>query len=84
MGAFYRKYRRIFFGLIIANILISMLQLVFAYGHLVKHEWWGLGLSLFFGSINALCAVSQYHNWRRTQQEEKEYMWNTLSSKVVL
>lgn len=78
MGAFYRKYRRIFFGFFIANVLISMLQLVFAYGHLIKHEWWGIALSLFFATINAVCAVHQYRQWQRVKQEEREYMWNTL------
>jgi hypothetical protein len=80
MGAFYTKYRRVFFGLIIANALISMLQLAFAWSHLFKHEWWGLGLSVFFAVFNGWCAVAQYKNWRRVQREEKEYMWRTLSA----
>jgi hypothetical protein len=84
MSAFYTKYRRVFFGFTIANILMVVLQLTFAYGHYLKHEWWGLALSLFFTSVNALCAVHQYRQWRRVQREEKEYMWTTLSSKVVL
>ena len=78
MGAFYKKYRRVFLGFTIANILIVVLQLAFAWGHYTKHEWWGLGLSLFFGSINAVCAVHQYQQWRRVLREEKEYMWQTL------
>ena len=60
MGAFYTKYRKVFLGFTIANILIVVLQLAFAWGHYLKHEWWGLGLSLFFGTINAICAVHQY------------------------
>ena len=83
MGAFYTKYRKVFLGLTIANILVVMLQLTFAYGHLLKHEWWGLGLSLFFGSINAVCAVHQYRQWQRVKREEKEFMWTTLSAEVV-
>jgi MFS-type transporter involved in bile tolerance (Atg22 family) len=80
MGAFYTKYRRVFFGFFIANVLISMLQLAFAYNHYIKHEWGGLALSLFFASINGLCAVQQYRQWRRVQREEQEYMWQTLTT----
>lgn len=83
MGNFYTKYRRMFFAFFIANILISMLQLTFVYSHYLKHEWWGIALSLFFASVNALCAVHQYQQWRRVQREEKEYMWATLSAEVV-
>lgn len=78
MGAFYTKYRKIFFGFTIANILIVVLQLGFAYGHYTKHEWGGMALSLFFATINAVCAVHQYRCWQRVKREEKEYMWNTL------
>jgi hypothetical protein len=80
MGAFYTKYRKVFLGLTIANILIVVLQLVFAHGHWVKHEWWGLALSIFFASINAVCAVHQYRHWCRVKREEQEFMWNTLLS----
>ena len=79
MGNFYTKYRKIFLGFTIANILIVVLQLAFAWGHWTKHEWWGLGLSLFFATINAVCAVHQYRQWQRVKREEKEYMWRTLS-----
>ena len=78
MGAFYRKYRKIFLALTIANVVVVILQIGFAYGHFLKHEWWGLALSVFFGSINAVCAVQQYRQWRRVIQEEKDYMWSTL------
>lgn len=78
MGDFYKKYRKIFFGFTIANILIVVLQLAFAYGHYTKHEWGGIALSLFFATINAVCAVHQYQQWQRVKREEKEYMWNTL------
>lgn len=80
MDAFYTKYRRLFLFFTVANLLIVVLQLAFAYGHWTKHEWWGMGISLFFGSINAMCAVQQYRHWRRVIQEEKDYMWKTLSS----
>jgi len=80
MGNFFRKWRRAFFAFFIANVLISMLQLAFAYNHYIKHEWGGLTLSLFFASINGLCAVQQYRQWRRVQREEQEYMWRTLAT----
>ena len=80
MYEFYRKYRRVFFGFTIANILIVFLQLGFAWGHYTKHEWTGMALSIFFGGINALCAVQQYRHWQRVKREEKEYMWTTLST----
>jgi putative effector of murein hydrolase len=83
MGAFYSKYRKIFLAFFITNILISMLQLTFVYSHYLKHEWIELVLSVFFASVNALCAVHQYQQWRRVQREEKEYMWSTLSAEVV-
>jgi hypothetical protein len=83
MGAFYTKYRRVFLGFTIANILIVVLQLAFAYGHYFKHEWWGLALSVFFASINGLCAVHQYRQWQRVKRDEKDYMWTTLSAEVV-
>lgn len=83
MSNFYTKYRRVFLGFTVANIVIVVLQLVFAYNHYIKHEWGGLALSMFFTSINALCAVQQYRQWRRVQREEKEFMWATLSSEVV-
>jgi hypothetical protein len=78
MGAFYSKYRKLFFGFTIANILIVVLQLAFAWGHYLKHEWGGLALSLFFATINAVCAMHQYQQWQRVKREEKEYMWTTL------
>jgi hypothetical protein len=83
MSNFYTKYRRVFLGFTIANVLIVVLQLAFAYNHYIKHEWGGLALSIFFASINGLCAVQQYRQWRRVQREEKDYMWATLSSEVV-
>jgi len=83
MGAYYQKYRRLFLFFTIANILIVVLQLAFAWGHWSKHEWWGLGISLFFGSINAVCAVQQYRCWRRVIQEEKDFMWTTLSTEGI-
>ena len=83
MSNFYTKYRRVFFGFLVSNVLIYMLQLAFNYGHLIKHEWWTMCLSLFFASVNGLCAVQQYRQWRRVQREEKDYMWATLSSEIV-
>lgn len=80
MGNFYRKWRKVFLVFFVANVLISFLQLGFAYGHLVKHEWWTMGLSLFFTSVNAWCGWEQYKNWQRVKREEKEYMWRTLST----
>ena len=80
MGAFYRKYRRIFFGLICANALISLLQLYFAWGHLVRQEWWLMSFSIFFCAFNAVCGYSMYKSWLHTQQEERDYMWRTLQS----
>ena len=83
MGNFYTKYRRVFFGFTIANILIVILQLGFAYSHWTKHEWGSVTLSIFFASINAVCAVQQYRHWQRVKREEKEFMWTTLSAEVV-
>jgi hypothetical protein len=83
MSNFYTKYRRVFLGFTVANILIVVLQLAFAYGHFLKHEWWSLGLSLFFASINGLCAVHQYRQWQRVKREEKEFVWATLSNEVL-
>lgn len=80
MGAFYRRYRRIFFGLILANVSISLLQAWFAWDHLAKQEWWMMSFSIFFCAFNAVCGYSMYKSWRRTQQEEKDYMWRTLST----
>lgn len=80
MGAFYQKWRKLFLFFTIANVVIVVLQLAFAWGHWSKHEWWGMGISLFFGSINAVCAVHQYRQWRRVIQEEKDFMWTTLST----
>ena len=83
MGAFYQKYRRLFLFFTIANVVIVVGQLAFAYGHCLKHEWWGLALSLFFGTVNAVCAVHQYRQWRRVIQEEKDFMWATLSTEGI-
>lgn len=80
MDNFFRKWSRAFFAFFIANVLITMLQLAFGYAHYTKHEWGGLALSLFFASINGLCAVQQYRQWRRVQREEKEFMWRTLAT----
>jgi putative effector of murein hydrolase len=84
MGAFYLKYKRIFFWMILVNAVIVVMQLGVAWGHWTKYEWGGVALSIFFSCINGWCAVSQYNNWQRVKREEKEYMWTTLSSKVVL
>jgi len=83
MGAFYQKWSRLFLFFTIANVLIVVLQLVFAWGHWSKHEWWGMALSTFFGTINAVCAVHQYRQWRRVIQEEKDFMWATLSTEGI-
>jgi hypothetical protein len=83
MGAFYRKYRRIFFGLICANALISLLQLYLAWSHLVRQEWWLMSFSIFFFAFNAVSGYSMYKSWCRTQQEEKDYMWRVLGQEVV-
>ena len=80
MGAFYQKWSRLFLFFTIANVVIVVLQLAFAWGHWSKHEWWGLALSVFFGGVNAVCAVHQYRQWRRVIQEEKDFMWATLST----
>ena len=80
MGAFYHKFRRIFFGLVLVNLAISLLQAWFAWGHLVKQEWWLMSLSIFFCAFNAGSGYGMYKSWRRTQQEEKDYMWKTLQS----
>ena len=80
MDQFYRKWIRIFWAILVGNAFIALLQLGFAYGHYLKHEYWMMLLSLFFFCFNGGFAVNQYRHIRRIYQERKDYMWKTLST----
>ena len=80
MIEFYRKYRKIFVGLFVLNIVLAILQAGYAYRHLNKHEYGWAALSLFFVGIAVWQGIVQYNNWRDVIQKEKDYMWRQLSA----
>lgn len=83
MGTFYRRFRRIFFGLIFANAVFGLLQFYYVCINMVNHNWLWMSVSVFCFAINIGCGYSMYKSWRHTQQEEKDYMWRVLSAKDV-
>ena len=76
----YTRWRQMFLGFLLLNILCCALQLGFALGHLILHEYWGMCLSMFFSSINGWCCVTQYRALKRVICEEKAYVWRLLST----
>lgn len=75
----HRRYQRIFLAIFALNELVALLQLGFAYGHYVKHEWWGMGLSLFFLVFNGyLGYLHGYRAYKKAVEHEREVMWRTL------
>ena len=62
------------------NALIAIMNLGFAYGHYVKHEYWTMAISSFLVLMNGWVAWWQFKNVLKYKQELKELMWKTLSS----
>ena len=83
MGAFYRRYRRLFIVLLVTNAAFGLANIWFAWGHMVKQEWLLLGFSAVCAVINIWVGYQMYKNWREVQQEEKGYMWRVLGDKSI-
>lgn len=83
MGAFYRRYRRLFIVLSMANAAFGLANIWFAWGHLVKQEWLLLGFSVVCAVINIWSGYRMYKNWLEVLQEEKAYMWRVLGDKFI-
>jgi uncharacterized membrane protein YhaH (DUF805 family) len=84
MVSFYKKWRKIFWIVFAINALIAVLQFCFAYSHLVKHDPWLTCLSLSIGLIglfNTYVAGLQIKRLQDLAQEEKELVFNILSTK---
>lgn len=64
--------------LLVLNLLICLLQVFFAYSHYTRHEWWGVGISVFFVILNGYFAWEQIPRIARLKQELKDEMWMIL------
>jgi hypothetical protein len=62
------------------NALIALLQLYFAYTHLIKHEPWLMCLSLGFVLLNGYVAWQQIKRLQDITREEKALVFNILST----
>lgn len=74
------RYIKIFWLLFAFNLLVCLIQAGFAYSHWLKHEWWGLGISLFMTCFNGYFAWTQFNGAVRMKQQLKDHMWQTLST----
>ena len=79
------KHIRLGWACVVLNALVSLLQIMFTYGHWVKHEYWAMLVSGFFICFNGYMA---YWTWRKVQimrEDYKQYVWRTLktSSEVL-
>jgi uncharacterized membrane protein YhaH (DUF805 family) len=80
MILFYKKWRKIFWIVFALNALIALLQLYFAYTHLIKHEPWLMCLSLGFVLLNGYVAWQQIKRLQDITREEKALVFNILST----
>jgi uncharacterized membrane protein YhaH (DUF805 family) len=80
MISFYKKWRKIFWIVFALNVLIAVLQLYFAYTHLIKHESWLLCLSLGLALLNSYGAWLQITRLQDITREEKALVFNILST----
>ena len=81
MVSFYKKWRKIFWIVFALNALVAVLQLYFAYTHLIKHEPWLMCLSLGFVLLNGCVAWQQIKRLQDITREEKALVFNILSTK---
>ena len=62
------------------NAVIALMNVGFTYGHLVKHEYWTMGISTSLVMLNTWVAVWQYKSIVKYRNELKQLMWRTLST----
>ena len=74
------KYIRWQYALILLNALVSLMQIVFTYGHYVKHEYWMMLISGFFFVFNGWFAWRSYKHLREMKAELKAEVWRTLNT----
>ena len=74
------KYIRWAYAVIALNALVSIMQIGFAYGHYLKHEYWLMLVSGFFMLFNGYFAWRSYKNLLSMKQDLKDEMWRTLQT----
>lgn len=74
------KYIRWQYWIIALNLVVSLLQIGFTYGHIVKHEYWLMLVSGFFFLFNGWFAWRAYKQLGEMKQELKAEVWRTLSA----
>lgn len=83
MTDLHQKFIKIFIWVGIANLVIAVGQLGFAYTHYTAHEYWHTAFNIFLCSINGYVAWLQVANVKRVKQDAKDQVWNILSSKEI-
>lgn len=74
------KYIRWNWACVILNVLVSLLQIAFTYGHWIKHEYWLMLVSGFFMLFNGYMAYWLWCKGKQMREEYKQYVWRTLST----
>ena len=74
------KYIRWSWGIVVLNLLVSLMQVGFTYGHWIKHEYWLMLVSGFFFFFNGYMAWWMYGNVKKMKEEYKKVVWQTLST----
>ena len=74
------KYIRWNWACLALNLLISLLQIAFTYGHWIKHEYWLMLVSTFFACFNGYMAYWLWGKGKIMREEYKQYVWRTLST----
>lgn len=62
------------------NLAISLMNVWFGYDHMVKHEYWTMGISWTVTLFNGFVVLWTYKNIRKYEQELKDIMWRSLST----
>lgn len=77
-SAFYRRYRRWFILLMLANAAFGIWNIWFCLTNLFRQDWLSLAVSAVCAAANIYIAHRSYKNWGEVQKEEKAYMWQVL------
>ena len=65
---------------LVINASVALLNLGFTYGHLLKHEYWAMGISISLVGLNTWIAIWEYQSIVKYRQDLKDLMWRTLST----
>jgi len=79
--SYYTKWRRVLWSMLVLNAGVALLQIGFAYDHLVKHQYWWIAVSLALATVNGVVAWSQVKNLRKLEQDQRRAVIDILSTK---